>query len=999
MLNRIFSAKTISIFTAIIFITSIAVLSAAADSISGNVVDNTGRDFVQSGNVWVEAWSHHYEGWYGTYVDSDTGDYRIWLHGDSGYRVRVTNLDTGYWGATTMPGFENQPRYDPVWVGPGDDLSGYNFEIREDHIPPVITDIQIEGTPKAGEDIIISAIVTDDGGSGVWGGWMRFRRPGGDGWPHGHWNFDPDEDGRWRGYIPSWIVTTAGVEYHIGVPDEANNHTFHPPDGENNPEYIPVEEPSDATISGTVTDDSNPPNPLEGAWVSAWQHEDERDAYAQTDENGDYTLEVAAGTWNIDDVGLYEYYPINPPRRPDPENEPFWFSKLYGDIEVVSGDYPGYNVVMARDDTPPEISLVGVAFDAEMVFGDALPESTEMSIGILTQSGSTVEVEVRDDESGVYDGEAWFRWRFLDDWGFNENQLYDEEEGARDNIFKGDVDFDQTGIIEYFFEAVNTANLWNSLPSPRPDDNPNGKNHGYYALVIFQNPSSKAIYYSDNSTFNGDPIDVGTIISAANPRGVFCGGWIVKKTGKYGYMDVYGDGDEGMQDGETPNFFIFDEANRHNARVRYLSGDDATWHQGDWLNVNLEGYSAKRKLIPLEQNWNLIGISGEPNDGDTSVESVLRSIDGQYDVVIGYDETGALVYDASSLPMEFNTLTEIDDVHGFYILMNNPAILDIDVAITPPEKPIEVVSGLNLVSYLPEDGRDVATALASIDGMYDWVRGFDPRSGGVQFYEPGNTDFSTLGKMHQPFSYFINMTQEAQLIYNPSAAAPSVYFRLPPSDFRLPVTQDVIPTTSMVFFYGGITVDGQPAPRGTEVIAYDPDGVKVGKFIVRKAGKFGFMPVYQDENFTPDVDEGANVGDTIKFFINGQPASVDGDATWTRFGDRIKINLKAGNLFGKAIEKKFALWRNYPNPFNPETWIPYQLAKSADVTISIYNVRGRLIRKLHLGKQLAGAYLSKERAAHWDGRNERGELVSSGVYFYSIQAGNFKATRKFVILK
>ena len=995
MLNRIFSAKTISIFTAIMLITSIAVLSAAAESISGNVVDTTDRGFVESGNLRIKAWSHSYQQEYDAYVDADTGNYQIWLDGDSNYQVYIA-VDTGYWGATTMAGFEDEPAYE-VNVGPGEDLTGYDFDIREDHIPPVIEDVQIEGTPKAGEDIVISMLVTDDGGSTAWGAWLRVRRPGEDDWPHGHWGFGPDDDGRWRGYIPSWIVTTVGVEYYIGVHDGAYNHTFYPPDGENNPKYIPVEEPSDATISGTVTDESD--NLLEGAWVYAWRHEDEREAYTETDANGNYTLEVAAGTWNIVDVNQYEYYPIDPPRRPDPENEPFEFVHLYENIEVVSGDYPDYDVRMARDDTPPEINLVGVTFDAEMIFGDALPESTETGIGILTQSGSTVEVEVRDDESGVYDGHAWFRWRFLDDWGFNENQLYDEEDGARDHIFKGGVDFDRTGIIEYFFEAWNTAEVYGTNPSPRPDDNPNGPNHGYYALVISQKTTSKALYYSRNSTFNNAPIAVGTIISAANPRGVFCGGFIVKTAGQYGYMEVYGDGDEGMQDGETPNFFIFDEANRHNARVRYLSGDDATWHQGDWLNVNLEGYSAKRKLIPLEQNWNLIGISGEPNDGDTSVESVLRSIDGQYDVVIGYDETGALVYDASSLPMEFNTLTEIDDVHGFYILMNNPAILDIDVAITPPEKPIEVVSGLNLVSYLPEDGRDVATALASIDGMYDWVRGFDPRSGGVQFYEPGNTDFSTLGKMHQPFSYFINMTQEAQLIYNPSAAAPSVYFRLPPSDFRLPVTRDVIPTTSMIFFYGDVTVNGQPAPRGTEVIAYDPDGIKVGKFIVRKAGKFGFMPVYRDENFTPDVDEGANAGDAIKFLVSGKIADCDGKATWTRFGDRIKINLNAGNLAGKAIPRKFVLWRNYPNPFNPETWIPYQLAKSADVTISIYNVRGQLIRKLQLGKQPAGAYLSKERAARWDGKNERGELVSSGVYFYSIQAGNFKATRKFVILK
>ncbi|MFQ6043601.1 MAG: carboxypeptidase regulatory-like domain-containing protein, partial [Candidatus Poribacteria bacterium] len=93
------------------------------------------------------------------------------------------------------------------------------------------------------------------------------------------------------------------------------------------------------------------------------------------------------------------------------------------------------------------------------------------------------------------------------------------------------------------------------------------------------------------------------------------------------------------------------------------------------------------------------------------------------------------------------------------------------------------------------------------------------------------------------------------------------------------------------------------------------------------------------------------------------------------------------------------LYENYPNPFNPETWIPYQIAQDANVTISIYNVKGRLIRVLHLGEQKAVIYVSKDRAAYWDGRDSAGETVGSGVYFYTLQVGDFKATRRMVILK
>ena len=90
---------------------------------------------------------------------------------------------------------------------------------------------------------------------------------------------------------------------------------------------------------------------------------------------------------------------------------------------------------------------------------------------------------------------------------------------------------------------------------------------------------------------------------------------------------------------------------------------------------------------------------------------------------------------------------------------------------------------------------------------------------------------------------------------------------------------------------------------------------------------------------------------------------------------------------------------NYPNPFNPETWIPYQLAETADVSMKIYGVSGRLVRTISVGFKPAGYYLTRERAAYWDGRNEAGESVSSGVYFLQFVAGEFTATQRVVIVK
>ena len=99
------------------------------------------------------------------------------------------------------------------------------------------------------------------------------------------------------------------------------------------------------------------------------------------------------------------------------------------------------------------------------------------------------------------------------------------------------------------------------------------------------------------------------------------------------------------------------------------------------------------------------------------------------------------------------------------------------------------------------------------------------------------------------------------------------------------------------------------------------------------------------------------------------------------------------------IPEETALLTNYPNPFNPETWIPYQLAEPAEVTLRIYAVNGELVRTLLLGQTPAGIYQRRSRAAYWDGKNDIGEFVASGIYFYTLTAGDFTATRKMLIRK
>jgi hypothetical protein len=130
----------------------------------------------------------------------------------------------------------------------------------------------------------------------------------------------------------------------------------------------------------------------------------------------------------------------------------------------------------------------------------------------------------------------------------------------------------------------------------------------------------------------------------------------------------------------------------------------------------------------------------------------------------------------------------------------------------------------------------------------------------------------------------------------------------------------------------------------------------------------------------------------------------DGEASTMR--PRGTMNLSSGEheviLIVEAVGTspgKSQVLSSYPNPFNPETWIPYRLSEASDVLLIIRDMSGREVRRFHLHSQPAGEYVDKSRALYWDGRNESGELVGSGVYFYTLQTGQVKHTGKLVIMR
>jgi hypothetical protein len=286
--------------------------------------------------------------------------------------------------------------------------------------------------------------------------------------------------------------------------------------------------------------------------------------------------------------------------------------------------------------------------------------------------------------------------------------------------------------------------------------------------------------------------------------------------------------------------------------------------------------------------------------------------------------------------------------------------------------------------------------LQSIAGKYRLVQGACC-GGATIVYDPTRPSLSTLHFFGLGNGYLIKLHQDATLTYpcdgvtSQTVSRPVVARR-----WRPPETSGVRPTNRVMFLYGVVTVNQRPAPPGSRILVATNNGLTCGVGRVIQNGYLPFLAVYGDDLTTNEID-GAVDGAELLVTVNGQVADTEAPLRWLgqHAVQQVALSVKRNQM----REEAFALGQNRPNPFNPETWIPYQLPETAVVTVQIYSLDGRLVRHLNLGLKPAGVYQTKERSVYWDGRNESGERVSSGVYFYRLTAGPWSQTKRMLLIK
>ena len=214
-----------------------------------------------------------------------------------------------------------------------------------------------------------------------------------------------------------------------------------------------------------------------------------------------------------------------------------------------------------------------------------------------------------------------------------------------------------------------------------------------------------------------------------------------------------------------------------------------------------------------------------------------------------------------------------------------------------------------------------------------------------------------------------------------------------------PISAGDLPNTSWAFLIGGtlLSEDGKFASGRYTLIIRNLRTGRVSLAAVGYPGEGRFIGAFVDMSHGDVVE----AGDIIEVKAVGENGEVVAGPIRHRVGvDEVERVYGVVELrIGDVMPSRTCLLPNYPNPFNPETWIPFRLAEDSEVVIRIYDIRGRLVRELNFGRLKAGVYESKGEAAYWDGRSDQGEQVASGVYVCQMVAGEKTFVRKMVILR
>lgn len=487
--------------------------------------------------------------------------------------------------------------------------------------------------------------------------------------------------------------------------------------------------------------------------------------------------------------------------------------------------------------------------------------------------------------------------------------------------------------------------------------------------------------YCASAVSAGDPLPPGTVIEAYDPGGVLCGRDRVRRDGSYGFMpiyrdDIYTDFDEGAEPGDRISFTVNGAPAEPDPPIYWTANGDV---------FELCSFVDERCMdIDLHEGWNLISWNLAVN-GD--IGDILGDIEECVDVVLGY-ELGAVAWDPSLA--RFSTMRELYYSHGYWLRMHCAATLRIcgpeipktvEGSIPPRPRGIFLYEGWNLVGYWPREALPVEEGFRNVSEILSGASGFDR---GALVWMPGMGQVNTLTELRPGFGYWVRVESDTILLYPGFEGA-----AVDPPALRFAPTRAGAASRNWMLVYGeAITLDGRELSQGAAVEFFTEDGVPCGAGDYEN-GVLRFTPVYGYDTAGGATSVLPREGERVYVRVNGEPAYPT--LVWSGTGSRVRLEALSGEPGGDT-PSCVSLGQNYPNPFNPSTTISFDLPAPGEVMLRVYAVTGQLVRTL-----ADRSYPGGTHTVTWDGRNEDGLLVASGVYLYRLEAAGYVETRKMIL--
>ncbi len=375
--------------------------------------------------------------------------------------------------------------------------------------------------------------------------------------------------------------------------------------------------------------------------------------------------------------------------------------------------------------------------------------------------------------------------------------------------------------------------------------------------------------------------------------------------------------------------------------------------------------------VSLSEGWNLISI---PFDG---VKSRPKDILG---TLINNDQ---LLYVSSpkgyySPDDPYSTLGTLSSKDGYYVKVAKSTDKIYFRGKVLADASVSLSAGWNLISYYPDYELNINDAFMDLisSNNLQYVVGFNE---GALVYDPNETNSNTLNVLKPTKGYWVKVKQAVTSFSFPSQS--KSYGKLAVNH---PIKHtELKPTPSFMFLKGKIS--GKYS-EGDIVKVISEDGKRVGSLAITSGGILRNSPVYGDDFTTEEID-GLKAGELLTFIYNGD--TLSSEIPFNSMSHR-DIELE----FEAPLPSSFALHQNYPNPFNPVTTIRYDVPDNGLVRIIIYDLMGRKIKTLVDGVSTPGRY-----SITWDGTDDFGKPVSSGMYFYRMKSIDFQSVKKLMLLK